>query len=147
MIISAFPGTGKTYFAEHTKLPVMDSDSSKFSWIEEGVRNPEFPDNYMRHIRKNIGKAKVILVSTHEAVRKALVYEGLKFVLVYPDIRLRAEYLERFKQRGSSDSFIKLLTENWSTFIQELVDQQGCERVLLGPGEFISDFVATQFKE
>jgi len=30
ILISAFPGTGKSYFYKNTKLKVLDSDSSKF---------------------------------------------------------------------------------------------------------------------
>ena len=32
-VISGFPGVGKTYFKNITNLIVLDSDSSKFSWI------------------------------------------------------------------------------------------------------------------
>ena len=62
-VISAFPGTGKSYFHQNSNLDILDSDSSKYSWISEGVRNPDFPDNYMAHIKGKIGSADIILVS------------------------------------------------------------------------------------
>jgi len=46
-VISAFPGTGKTYFHRNAELKVYDSDSSKYSWIKEGLKDPNFPNNYI----------------------------------------------------------------------------------------------------
>ena len=59
-VISAFPGTGKSYFHRNSDSKVLDSDSSKFSWIEEGVRHPDFPNNYMTHIKENIDSARLV---------------------------------------------------------------------------------------
>ena len=65
-IISAFPGTGKSYFHNNSEYSTLDSDSSEFSWIinDDGdkVRNPNFPSNYISHIKDNIGKADFIFV-------------------------------------------------------------------------------------
>jgi predicted nucleotidyltransferase len=77
-IISAFPGTGKTYFYNKNKETTMDSDSSQFSGVKDQngnntkERNPNFPKNYIEHIKENIGKYEFILVSSHKEVRNAL---------------------------------------------------------------------------
>ena len=61
-IISAFPGTGKSYYHNKNKETTLDSDSSNFSWIKDEngnnttERNPKFPQNYIYHIKENIGK-------------------------------------------------------------------------------------------
>ena len=55
-LISGFPGIGKTYYKQKSELNVLDSDSSKFSWIEKDVRHPDFPQNYIDHIKKNLNK-------------------------------------------------------------------------------------------
>jgi len=99
-VISGFPGIGKTYVAESVGN-VLDSDSSAYSWLSPGVRNPRFPDNYIAHIKENIGTALVIVVSSHKEVRDAMVAANIKFKLVYPENRLKSEYLSRYAQRGS----------------------------------------------
>ncbi len=132
LIISGFPGIGKTYFKENSyKKNVSDSDSSKFSWIEEGVRHPDFPQNYIDHIKENIGKTDIILVSSHKIVRDALRDNEILFTLVYPKRELKQEYLERFKSRGNNESFVKMLDENWDKFIDEMENQKGCATILL----------------
>jgi len=125
-IISAFPGTGKTtYHSKHSQSS-LDSDSSNFSWIkyENGnntnQRNPEFPANYIEHIKQNIGKYEFIFVSSHKEVREALLDNSIFFYLVYPKIDRKDEFISRFKERGSSEGFINLLDSKWEEWVQEI---------------------------
>lgn len=124
-IISAFPACGKTFFCKHHS-GVLDSDSSRFSWLkdEDGnntrVRNPAFPDNYIEHIKENIGKVDIIFVSSHKEVRDALERNNLPYTLVYPDISLKEEWIRRLKARGDDEGFINFISENWETFINEM---------------------------
>lgn len=137
-IISAFPGTGKSYY--HSKHPdiTLDSDSSNFSWIkdENGVntaeRNPDFPQNYINHIKENIGKYKYIFVSSHKQVRDALLDNCIFFYLVYPDERRKEEFLERYRNRGNDEKFIQLISDNWEKWIREMywIDN-GCEKICM----------------
>lgn len=110
MVISAFPGTGKSYATK--KLDnVVDSDSSKFDKVN-------FPANYIEYIKDEIEqKTSVIFVSTHQEVRDALVKADIPFILIYPDISLKEEYLRRYKKRKSPQSFINLLDEKWDDWI------------------------------
>ena len=105
-IIAAFPACGKTYcFSNNKNLSILDSDSSQFSWVNVidkeyeaknrgkndykeryiKVRNPDFPKNYIEHIKENIGKVDYIFVSTHEEVRKALNESDIEFTIVCPE--------------------------------------------------------------
>ena len=109
-IYSVFPACGKTYLCEHQEdydLKILDSDSSKFSWIYtdkdewgddlEGfrrIRNPDFPNNYIKHIKDNIGKYDCIFVSSHASVREAFDKEGIDFTVVYPKQSCKAEWDE-----------------------------------------------------
>lgn len=123
-IISAFPACGKTYVFENFKDKIiLDSDSSKFSWVfvgDEKVRNPDFPQNYINHIKENIGKADYILVSTHENVRRTLEEAGIDFYLVYPERELKEEWIGRCFLKGSGEKFCQLIADNWDTWIDQL---------------------------
>lgn len=133
-IISAFPGTGKTTFYEKYKDITLDSDSSNFSWVtQEGkkIRNPDFPQNYINHIKDNIGKYRFILVSSHKEVRDALIDNCLFFYLAYPALEHKNDYLKRYKERGSSEAFIQLLENNWDAWIYACsFYTSGCKQVL-----------------
>ena len=133
IVISAFPGLGKTTFfnkCKESNISVLDSDSINFSWLEGGtdrdgsnatrVRNPDFPNNYIEHIRENIGKVDIILVSSHKVVRDALNAEGIKYFVVYPNISLKEKYIERYIKRGSPENFVEMMHTNFESFVSEL---------------------------
>lgn len=146
-IISAFPGCGKSHFFRENKETTLDSDSSLFSWTyhEDGSkeRNPEFPNNYIQHIKENIGKYEFILVSSHKEVRDALLDNCLFFYLVYPERfcdKSKDVYIQRYKERGSPESFIGLVEENWDDWIKELYFcERGCRNSSLPSHWFLSN--------
>lgn len=135
-IISAFPGTGKTHYYNNQKqYKVLDSDSSNFSWVHTNgiktkTRNHEFPQNYINHIKMQIGHYDFIFVSTHREVREALLNNCLFFYLVYPDRHEKKKYLKRYKDRGNEDSFVKLLSDNWDIWMKEIwFCDIGCKKI------------------
>lgn len=130
-IISAFPGVGKTYLY-NSRSHVLDSDSSKFD-------KSDFPRNYIEHIKSNIFDADLILVSSHEVVRKELEKQKMYFTLVYPAPSLKEEYLQRYRDRGSSQAFIDLIDKNWDDWLYEITSQRGCRHVELKSGEYLID--------
>lgn len=135
LLVSAFPGVGKSYlFKNNEKYNVLDSDSSKFD-------KDLFPSNYIDHIKENIGKVDIILISTHDVVRKSLEENNLLFILVYPDISLKDEYIGRYNERGNDDNFIKILGENWENWIEDIETQKGCIKIKLESGEYLSNIL------
>ena len=127
-VVSAFPACGKSYCYNNyqDKFSMLDSDSSEFSWVKDSEgnntkeRNPSFPDNYIKHIKDNIGNVDVIFVSSHENVRKALKGNNIKTIIVYPSKDLKEEWIRRFKERGNNGGFINFISNNWDNFIDDI---------------------------
>jgi hypothetical protein len=135
VVISAFPGCGKSHlFRNKGEKHILDSDSSKFD-------KSNFPENYIEHIKSNIGVADMILVSSHKEVRDALVDNDIKFILVYPNREIKDEYIQRYIDRGNEEGFVKLLNQNWDTWMSELESQTGCEKRKLEAGQYLSDVI------
>ena len=137
-IIAGFPGIGKSYVFNQRKYKCLDSDSSLFSWIEKGVRHPDFPNNYIRHIKENLGKVDYIFTSTHKVVIGALIENGINMLIVYPSRDQKSNYLKRYKQRGSDDNFIKFLDTNWDSFIND-IESYDCQKIQLYNNQFLKD--------
>ncbi len=152
-IVAGFPGVGKSYLCDIAKqkgLTIVDSDSRFFSCIREGEVSSVWPNNYIEHIRALIGVVDIICVSTHREVREALVRAGIHFVLVYPDIQQKKEYLDRFRtrplradeDRESRDQFVARMNKNWDDWIgYQLPHQKGCAHIMLQSGEHLSDII------
>lgn len=131
VIVSAFPGCGKSHFYETTNRVVKDSDSSNFS-------KDEFPQNYIKDIKSNLGKYDIILVSSHKEVRDAMREAGLSYILVYPKSTIKGEYLKRYEERGSSSEFVNLLDKNWDNWMEDLRNDPANLKIELGKGKFLS---------
>lgn len=166
-IFSVFPACGKTYLYSHQKdygLKILDSDSSQFSWLKVldeqhecknrgkknykekfiKVRNPDFPRNYIEHIKANIGKYDYIFVSSHRIVREALAQEGIKFAVVYPDRKCKAEWIGRCyirEMNSENGCSTALMYENFDGWISEL-EETGTSHgaLVLSNGEYLSTF-------
>lgn len=135
ILISGFPGIGKSYLVNNLPEGVCsDSDSSQFN-------KKDFPHNYIKHIKSLMGKVDIILISSHEEVRKALVSNKMEFILVYPKRELKGDYLNRYKERGSPEAFINLLDNKWDEWMDELESQKGCRHVVLNKGQFLKDVI------
>jgi len=123
-IISAFPGTGKSIYHSKHKETTLDSDSSNFSWVIDDesnkIRNPNFPKNYIEHIKENIGKYEFIFVSSHKEVRDSLLDNCVFFYLVYPDSNRKEEFIQRYKDRGNDENFVQLVTDKWDDWMKEI---------------------------
>ena len=134
LLCSCFPAVGKSHLYAYSELKILDSDSSKFDKTFS-------PQNYIQHIKANLGKVDILLISSHDIIRDALIKEGLEFTLVYPNIDLKHEYIERCKQRGSNETFIKLISDNWDEWITQLQNQEACKKIELSAGQYLSDVI------
>ena len=154
-IYSVFPACGKTYLYEHQDdygLKILDSDSSQFSWvlkftehgIYEKVRNPEFPKNYIEHIKENLGKCDYIFVSSHASVREALDKEGIDFTIVYPEHSCEAEWVGRCfirDKKGETGCGAEVMYNNWDQWILECIETGiNHKEIVLHSGEHLSDY-------
>lgn len=159
-IYSVFPACGKTYLYEHQEdygLKILDSDSSQFSWLytnidENGdvirgvrkVRNPDFPNNYINHIKENIGKYDCIFVSSHASVREALDKEGIDFTIVYPMSNCMDEWVGRCfirDKRGESGCGPDAMYNNWDQWIGECFETGiDHKEIVLSPTTYLSEY-------
>lgn len=138
-VIAGFHGVGKSFASENINTHILDSDSSNFSWLEPGVRNPDFPNNYIQHIKDNMDTASYIFVSSHDVVRKALEDNEIEYILVYPEKDLKEEYLERYRKRGNDEKFISFIEQNWDKFITDMEKEIWPYHMRLQEGMYMRD--------
>lgn len=111
MIISAFPGIGKSKLYRENRVKYSDSDSSKFD-------KKNFPNNYIKHIKRIMKKKDLVFVSSHICVRETLVKEKMPFIYVIPSLDRKEEFLNNYKERGNTQAFIDNVDINWERWLQ-----------------------------
>lgn len=151
MIVSAFAGVGKTTLAQKYGKDVIDLESGDFRWLNndgteqskgsQRVQNPRFPINYLEAIKAANQKYKVVLISQHEVIRKCLDAVKLDYILAYPDMSMKEEFVERYRKRGNNENFIRLISTEWEKWIQALDSVQTHSKIVLQKGQYLSDYV------
>lgn len=142
-IISAFHGCGKTecykkYCNPKYNYKVLDYDNSDFN---------------IQYIIENIGKIDVIFCSSHKTVRDILknneIIQNLikenkcTIYLAFPVKEQKQEYISRYKNRGSTNEFIKLLSDNWDIWIDSMMNDCNFNKFIMHNG-FLTDFVFSE---
>lgn len=165
IIVSGFPGMGKTYFSRRVKdYKILDSDSRYFSWIYDkdgnktDERDPAFPHNYINYVKSHINDYDIIFVSTHKVVRDLLKEEEVKYYLIYPNGVLLYIWISRFVQRGNSENFINDQIIHWNERISDLDSETFPTKIVIHPRDkdmddvlhrrstpFISNDITDQF--
>jgi hypothetical protein len=135
LIVSAFCGTGKTYFCARNRGAV-EVECWKY---EESY----FPENCIVDIKSKLGEADVIFISTNPLVLNVLNKMRIEVILVYPERELKNEYMDRYRNRGSSEDFILTLSTYWNDWIKEIEENEKFRHIVLKSNQYISDVIST----
>lgn len=138
ILISAFPGLGKTYLYQQYKdrLKILDLNTGRF----EG---DDFPGNYIAEVEKRLNDYDLILLSSDRNVRYALNDAGLDFDLFYPSKDRKNELIEIYVTNRKSRDFIMNLDHNFYDLIDEIEDEdlEHCFKHKIDkPHRFIAQF-------
>lgn len=137
ILISAFPGLGKTYLYQQYKdrLKILDLST-------DGFEDDEFPGNYISEIVKRLNDYDLILLSSNKDVRYALNDAGIDFDLFYPSKERKNELIEIYVKNRKSRDFIMNLDHNFNSLIDEIEDEnlEHCFKHKLDrPHSFVSE--------
>ena len=50
-------------------------------------------------------------------------------------------FIQRYKDRGNNDAFVELLDKNWDNWMDEMDNQEGCHKVKLNSGQYLTDVI------
>jgi hypothetical protein len=112
------------------------------------VRNPEFPNNYIQHIKEAIEKdVDIIFVSSHLAVRQALYDANISYITVYPEQRCLDEWVGRMYRRGSDKAFIDFQIKHWDEFTNNIDNEpHGLFVYRLEHNQYLTPFVIDKLR-
>lgn len=134
IVISGFNGIGKSYLYDNG-WDVLDIDSKGYEWLtdEKGImkRNPEFPENFIKGIKDNMGKVEYIFVPSNIEVRDALKENHISYYNIYPDYNLKHEYIKRYEDRGNTETFIRLMDKKYRGLVKSMHDDVNLNKVIL----------------
>ena len=149
IVVYRFAGIGKTYICNKFEN-ACDLEEEMFRYLSidhnniernKGIskkENEDFPNNYFRAIEEALLKYDYVFVS-YNAIKYCQEH-GIKYMLFFPSLNQKKDYLNRYIQRGNSQNFIDNLAENYEKFIKkESKDSYAEEIVFLKKNEFLED--------
>lgn len=161
LIVSAFPGCGKTYLYENQehltfkneKFTFQDSDSSHYEKHENWAKE------YVNDLKKLLGTVDFIFVSQHEILLAELEAQHIPFVVVAPDNSkselsdkqrqlIKQQWFGRFILRDNShikdfDKWLNCLKKNYDdwTSSDNLKKHHPIKIIRLKEDEYLSDVI------
>jgi hypothetical protein len=132
-IYAGFPGIGKTYLINKTGIKAIEIEYWKYK--------DDASIEYIKDIKKQLGKVDYIFITTDPNGLKLLNKEGFDITLVYPKNELREEYLDRYIERDSPVDFIGAFMKYWNLWIDELKEQKYCHHIVLKSGEYLQNII------
>jgi hypothetical protein len=123
LVIAGFPGTGKTWLAQDLNeqgVRVFDLDAKNYRTIK-GVKNPDFPTNYITKLKESMGKYETIFISADKDIIDVLTSQDFVFSLVYSEDSLLSEYVDHQMYRYGSDHVsLARAKRKWENFVLSL---------------------------
>ena len=137
MVIAAFTGVGKSYFADHVEsakdfplMPYKYTDLGENTVTKaKGERskadpshilNPEWPDNYIRAVANQFHDYKYLVIPSDKQVLQGLQLLQIPYILVYPEQNAKNEYRRRYEERGNTEDFIHIFADQWDFWMNSL---------------------------
>lgn len=158
IIISCFPGCGKTYLCQKSDYisKIIDLDAADYT-IQK-----EWPRNYFHAIISLLEKYEIILISQHEEILELLNLNHFSFYIVAPNNSdmisdkkrniIKQQWFGRFFLRDNShiknstgiEQWFQLLLLNYNkwTSIEHLQKYHPSKIFLLDESEYLTDIIA-----
>ncbi len=113
-IICGFAGVGKSTLAKKEK-GFVDLESTPFK------KNWDLYSDVAIHMAYN---GYTVMVSCHKELRNALKEKGANYRVYAPVESEKYKYLDKYRERGNDEKFLKLFEEKFLDFIKEIQDTE-----------------------
>ena len=104
----------------------------------EKIRREDWPANYFLAIQKALLIYDFVLISTDDEILNLLDNNNVDYIISYPSIKCKEEYIQRYKKRGNIEKFIKNVYETFDELIKRL-DSIKCKKIILNNNEYLED--------
>lgn len=134
----------RAFYDEHPTMMGTDYFVNKAKESLVTKVNPDFPNNFIRAVQDavNSKQYEYIFVSNNKATLEALDKAGIDYCLVYPDKKLKNEWIGRLYSNSKHESIVPLYSKQWDKFVSEMEElSKSREAYVLGPLEYVSDIV------
>ena len=164
MVIAAYAGTGKTTFC-YENPAAIDLIAMPFKYInlsdiseKEEIDGEEIKANWDLILRRDwclyyywavkyllqYCPDRHIVIPTIGKILDFLDEDKISYTIVYPDKSLKAEYEQRYRERGNTEEFTDVFIGLWDAWMSELEQRKSpyIKRIVLQQGQYLLDVLS-----
>lgn len=143
--ICGYPGIGKTYLTNQDSR-FVDGWLSEHLYIDKakGIRNPDFPSNYMRTVSNIIKQGKIVVTAMSEEARDVFNMLDMPFVVIYPNASEKDRYFNIYDARPDVREWISLNKRVWDDKIKRIQEMRvpiGCYKDEIPKGMNLTEYL------
>ena len=91
------------YIVEHDKINEQLKGNEKQHKV-----NPNWPQNYIDEVVRIKDNYDVVFVCDRVEILSLMISQNIDFLIAMPHKNLKCDYIERAKQRGNNEKFLKI---------------------------------------
>ena len=164
MVIAAYAGTGKTTFC-YENPAAIDLIAMPFKYInlsdiseKEEADGEKIKANWALILRRDwclyyywavkyllqYCPDRHIVIPTIGGILDFLDADKIPYTIVYPDKSLKAEYEQRYTDRGNTEEFTDVFIGQWDAWISGLEQRKSpyAKHIVLQQGQYLSDVLS-----
>lgn len=145
IIISSFPGCGKSYLMNtHGNEAKMLDAGKELSYVGEPTADPhEYDyDLFIDEVMKVVGEYDIVFVPASVEVTNTLNERNIDYDIFYPSKERRGEFIENFVRKRTKPKAIMLLDREFDKMVDAIddIEEENCyKHQLKGQGQFIGN--------
>jgi hypothetical protein len=143
--ICGYPGIGKTTLT-YIDDRFEDGFLSDCLYLDKqnGIKNPAFPANYIMYCQRALKQGKIVVTAMSDEARVVFDMLGMKYLVIYPDIREKGRYFEIYDTRLDVREWIEYNKQVWNDKINKLdrlVVPAGCFKDKIPYGMNLAEYL------
>ena len=153
VVISGFPGIGKTTFAKMYPTAVRDLTPEEYQFKRDisgfNILNPEWPNNYIEAIKSldKSGMYRCVLVPSNIIIRNLMAKNNIRYTNICPEdsLEMRNIISSRLKSKHERNSVIEDIINNFSKHVKSMIDDKGASTTILLTPDILDKWQAWSF--
>lgn len=121
IIVLGFPAVGKTHFTKKFESEFSISDAD----VPLNSRDKNFNRKYVSFIKK-MCRSDINYIFTSvdgdliDRIKSDDFFKDVPKYIIYPSRELKADYIERFRDRGNNQEYVSYMSDNWDAIIDKI---------------------------
>ncbi len=134
LFIASFPDLGSFDFSK-TGISVGNIDNSDYYF----KNNITYIHSYIESLKKLVGTCDVLFVPAIDKVISALQDEGIKCVVLYPNISCKEKFVQDLLDSKMEEDFVSMIENSWEFIISRLDKKNYDYKFVMGEDDKVLD--------